>query len=180
MNRKRFMVCIMLAMLALGMGSADAKLTVLNPKSKLRTATKKVVRTVKPAAVTAQSGKTANGTYRDDFALEVVRQTNADRAKNGLPALTISAELTRAANVRAVEISTKFSHTRPDGTKWSTSSSAARGENIARGQQTPSKVMAAWMTSAGHRANILRTTITTIGVSVYQVGHVVHWVQLFG
>lgn len=126
------------------------------------------------------STKPVSGTSLSDMASEVVRQTNSDRAKNGLGALTVSAELTRAACVRANEIVSSFSHTRPDGNSWTTVSTAARGENIAKGQQNASKVMAAWMSSSGHRANILRASFGSIGVCAYKVGNIMYWVQLFG
>ena len=40
--------------------------------------------------------------------------------------------------------------------------------------------MAAWMSSEGHRANILRESFGSIGVCVIDVGNVRYWVQLFG
>ena len=111
---------------------------------------------------------------------EVIRQVNAERAKKGLSQLSVSAALTRAARVRAAEIVQKFSHTRPDGSAWSTVSAAAYGENIARGQRTVDKVMAAWMSSQGHRTNILRPGFGSIGVCAVQSNGVMYWVQLFG
>ena len=126
--------------------------------------------TATPAAGNTQSG----------LAAEVARQVNAERRKAGLSELSVSAELTRAAAVRAREIVQKFSHTRPDGTAWSTVSKAAYGENIAMGQRTADKVMAAWMSSSGHRANILRPSFGSIGVCAYVSSGVTYWVQLFG
>ena len=111
---------------------------------------------------------------------EVVRQVNAERAKKGLGSLKVSSELTRAAQVRALEITRKFSHTRPDGTAWRTVSREVYGENIAVGQRTADKVMAAWMTSSGHRANILRASYGSIGVCAVVSGGVTYWAQLFG
>ena len=119
-------------------------------------------------------------TARANLADEVARQVNAERARRGLGALRVSAELNRAARIRASEITRKFSHTRPDGTPWRTVSSAAYGENIAMGQRTADKVMAAWMTSSGHRANILRPSYGSIGVCAVVSGGVTYWVQLFG
>ena len=110
----------------------------------------------------------------------VVNQVNSERAARGLGSLRVDPALTAAAQTRAREIVEKFSHTRPDGTRWSTVSSIALGENIARGQRTADKVMAAWMTSSGHRANILRSGYGSIGVACVQSGGVYHWVQLFG
>lgn len=114
------------------------------------------------------------------MASDVVSQTNAERAKKGLPALKVSSELTRAAGVRAQEIVKKFSHTRPDGSAWHTVSSSCRGENIAMGQQSADKVMAAWMSSQGHRENILRASFGSIGVAALKVGNTMYWVQEFG
>lgn len=111
---------------------------------------------------------------------QLVNEVNMERAKYGLPALTVSSELTRAASVRGREIAAKFSHTRPDGSAWRTVSGQAMGENIARGHNSVSRVMAAWMSSAGHRKNILRQSFGSIGVSAVNVGGVIHWVQLFG
>ena len=113
-------------------------------------------------------------------AQSVVNQVNRERAARGLSALRIDPALTAAAQIRAKEIVQKFSHTRPDGTKWSTVSSAAYGENIAKGQKTADKVMAAWMSSSGHRANILRANYGSIGVACVKSGNVYYWVQLFG
>lgn len=113
-------------------------------------------------------------------AQSVVNQVNRERAARGLSTLRIDPALTAAAQIRAKEIVQKFSHTRPDGTKWSTVSSAAYGENIAKGQKTADKVMAAWMSSSGHRANILRASYGSIGVACLQSGGVYYWVQLFG
>ncbi len=93
---------------------------------------------------------------------------------------SVDPELTRAAAIRAREIAESFSHTRPDGSSWSTVSDAASGENIARGHDSADRVMAAWMSSEGHRANILRASYTRIGVCAYEVNGILHWVQLFG
>ena len=113
-------------------------------------------------------------------AQSVVNQVNQERAARGLSALRVDPKLTAAAQIRAQEIVQKFSHTRPDGTKWSTVSFVAYGENIAKGQRTADKVMAAWMSSSGHRANILRASYGSIGVACVKSGNVYYWVQLFG
>ncbi len=124
--------------------------------------------------------KTSRDVVRMSLADEVVRQVNRERAKRGLGVLKVSAELSRAARMRANEITRRFSHTRPDGTAWRTVSSAAYGENIAMGQRTADKVMAAWMTSSGHRANILRASYGSIGVCAVVSNGVTYWAQLFG
>jgi uncharacterized protein YkwD len=123
---------------------------------------------------------TAAGSSMSSLAANVISQTNGERAMQGLGTLNVSGELNRAAAVRAQEITQMFSHTRPDGSAWSTVSSAVRGENIAMGQQSADKVMAAWMSSPGHRANILRASFGSIGVAAIKVGNVMYWVQEFG
>lgn len=133
-----------------------------------------------PSADETEQGSASVGTASSSEAAQVIRLVNEERAKQGLAPLTQSAELTRAACVRAEEIVSKFSHTRPDGTAWSTVSSAAYGENIAKGQRDAERVMAAWMSSSGHKANILRESYGSIGVCAYKVGGTIYWVQLFG
>ncbi|MBR3503084.1 MAG: hypothetical protein IKO07_02420 [Clostridia bacterium] len=119
-------------------------------------------------------------TDQSGMAAQVIAQTNAERAKYGLKTLAVDADLTRAAQIRANEIARKFSHTRPDGSSCFTVSDKAFGENIARGYTYVDKVMAAWMSSEGHRANILRASYGSIGVACLQVDGIYCWVQLFG
>ncbi|HVI40280.1 MAG TPA: CAP domain-containing protein [Anaerovoracaceae bacterium] len=52
------------------------------------------------------------------------------------------------------------------------------GENIAKGQRTPDEVMNGWMNSEGHRANILNSSYTDIGVGyVTDNSGAGYWVQ---
>ena len=140
----------------------------------------KALRNDRPSASTG--GIPSGGvTRRDDLADQVVRLVNARRVEQGLNPLRVDAELTRAARVRAWELLRVFSHARPDGSNWSTVSPSAYGENIARGQKTAEKAMAAWMTSSsGHRENILRAGYGSIGVCALNDHGVVYWVQIFG
>lgn len=116
----------------------------------------------------------------------VVRLVNQERAKNGLQPLTINTAVQAAASVRAKEIQTSFSHTRPDGRSYSTAlqeqkvSYRGSGENFAWGQKSPEQVMEGWMNSSGHRANILNPKFTTIGVGYDQGANGAnYWTQLF-
>jgi uncharacterized protein YkwD len=52
-------------------------------------------------------------------------------------------------------------------------------ENIAMGQTSPTQVMTGWMNSPGHRANILNTGYSHIGVGLCD-GCGTHWTQNFG
>lgn len=143
------------------------------------TATPKATATPVPTAIPT-AAPISSGSSMTSMAAEVVAQVNAERAKYGLSSLTVSDELTRAACVRASEIVEQFSHTRPDGSSCFTVSGAAYGENIAKGQSSADRVMAAWMSSEGHRANILRESYGSIGVCALKVNGVIYWVQLFG
>lgn len=128
-----------------------------------------------------ESGETALS-----YARQIVKLVNEERAKAGLPALQLDADITAAANVRAKEITQKFSHTRPNGSSFSSVlkeqgvSFRGSGENIAWGQKSPEQVMNGWMNSDGHRANILNKNFKNIGVGHYQDENGVnYWVQLF-
>lgn len=143
------------------------------------TAAPTVKPTVQPTATPA-ANPTETPSTSNDLASQVIAEVNAERAKYGLSALREDPELTRAACVRANEIVQSFSHTRPNGESWSSVYTAARGENIAKGHSTVARVMAAWMSSEGHRANILRESFGSIGVCAIDVGGVRYWVQLFG
>lgn len=120
------------------------------------------------------------------YAEQVVKLVNEERAKVGAGALTLDKEIEAAALVRAKEIEISFSHSRPDGRNFSTALTDAgitfhsSGENIAWGQRSPEEVVKAWMNSEGHRANILNTNFTKIGVGYYQNGAGRnYWTQLF-
>lgn len=116
------------------------------------------------------------------YAARVTELVNMERAKAGLPALTLDAAASQAAQVRAAEIRTSFSHTRPNGKNCFTALAEAgvnyraAGENIASGQRTPEEVVTAWMNSEGHRKNILSSNFTGIGVG-YLEGN--YWTQFF-
>ena len=120
------------------------------------------------------------------FAEQVVELVNQERTKAGLSAVTLDQNIASAALVRAKEIETSFSHTRPNGSKFSTALTEqgvtfkGAGENIAWGQKSPEAVMQAWMNSEGHRANILNKNFTKIGVGYYQNARGTnYWTQLF-
>ncbi|WP_129727971.1 CAP domain-containing protein [Ectobacillus funiculus] len=116
---------------------------------------------------------------------KVVTLTNQERAKQGLPALQVDSALSKVAKAKSQDMynANYFSHTSPtygspfDMMKQFGISYRTAGENIAMGQKTPEEVVQAWMNSAGHRANILNTTYTHIGVG-YVAGKNI-WTQQF-
>lgn len=129
------------------------------------------------------TGGTSTGT--SSAAQAVLAEVNAARAQNGLSALTLDANMNRAAAVRAAELAQSFSHTRPNGSRGLTALNEAgvsyrtAGENIASGQQSAQAVVSAWMNSSGHRANILSSSFGRMGVGQATIGGRTYWVQLF-
>ncbi len=116
---------------------------------------------------------------------EVVRLVNEIRAKNGLNPLTEDWELSRVARYKSQDMKDNnyFSHTSPTyGSPFNMMKSfgisyKTAAENIAKGQATPQAVVNAWMNSAGHRANILNSSYTKIGVGYVKSGN--YWTQMF-
>ncbi len=120
-----------------------------------------------------------------NFEREVVRLVNVERAKAGLGELTHDWELSRVARIKSQDMKDNkyFSHTSPTyGSPFDMMKSfgiryRSAGENIARGQATPQAVVNAWMNSSGHRANILNSSFTHIGVGYVADGR--YWTQMF-
>lgn len=116
---------------------------------------------------------------------EVVRLVNEIRVKNGLKELTYDWELARVARYKSQDMKDNryFSHTSPVyGSPFQMMKSfgityRSAGENIAKGQVSPEAVVNAWMNSSGHRANILNSSYTHIGVGYVASGN--YWTQMF-
>ncbi|MEU6707567.1 sigma-70 family RNA polymerase sigma factor [Streptomyces wuyuanensis] len=119
---------------------------------------------------------------------QVVALVNAERAKAGCGPVRSNGKLETAARRHSQDMAARgyFDHTSPDGTdpgdritaagyRWST-----YGENIARGQQSPSSVMDSWMNSPGHRANILNCSFKELGVGIHDASGGPWWTQAFG
>ncbi len=116
---------------------------------------------------------------------EVIRLVNEIRVQNGLRELTYNWELSRVARYKSQDMRDNgyFSHTSPVyGSPFQMMKSfgityRSAAENIARGQTSPQAVVNAWMNSSGHRANILNSSFTEIGVGYVADGH--YWTQMF-
>lgn len=116
---------------------------------------------------------------------KVVELTNVERAKQGLAPLTLDTELSKVARTKSQDMKNKnyFDHNSPtygspfDMMKSFGISYRAAGENIAMGQTTPEQVVQAWMDSPGHRANIMNSSFTHIGVGYVASGN--YWTQMF-
>lgn len=115
-------------------------------------------------------------------AQDALADVNAEREKNGLNDLTWNTGLEQAAQVRAQECLTDFSHTRPDGSDWWTvNSDIMYGENLAYNYSDAKAVVDAWMASPGHRANILNGEYLTVGMAAHPDSNGDwYWAQEFG
>ncbi|PKG23415.1 CAP domain-containing protein, partial [Niallia nealsonii] len=142
--------------------------------------------TQKPATTTPATNTSTQATSTvSAFEKQVVELTNKERAKNGLSALTLDTELSKVARAKSQDMSKNnyFDHNSPtygspfDMMKQFGISYKAAGENIAKGQTTPEEVVKAWMNSEGHRANILSSKFTHIGVGYVENGN--YWTQQF-
>jgi len=130
-------------------------------------------------------------TVASQYDAELLRLTNLERQKAGVPALKLSNQLNQAAQNHADDMTKNnyFSHTGLNGSKPSDRAKAAGynysyvGENIAAGNTSPADVIQGWMNSQGHRENILNSNYTEIGFGYsysYSSQYRHYWVQVFG
>ena len=122
----------------------------------------------------------------------MLRLVNNARRQAGLKELWYSARVHEVCELRATELSSYYSHTRPDGTRFSTAFNEIGikyqkcGENIAYGRNmftTPEEVFKAWMESPSHYENIMSPDFECVafGLSVLKVGNdtYYYWAQEF-
>lgn len=121
------------------------------------------------------------GFAQNNTEAEVIAKVNEIRVANGLNTLRYDASLEASADVRADELTVRFSHTRPDGSDWYTvNPDLMYGENLADGYNTADAVVNAWMASPEHKANILKPDFTTVAVSTVVKNGKTYWAQEFG
>lgn len=133
--------------------------------------------TIQPTARPEKTPAASRGDYTTSSAImqeqKLWNLLNQDRANQGLPALPLDGELSRLARMKSCDMRDNhyFAHTSP------TYGSAAQmlttygyafrgvGENIAH-HATVEKAEAAFMSSSGHRTNILGRQWTKVGIGV--------------
>lgn len=138
-----------------------------------------------PSEQLSKKEQTAESTILSEYELEVVELTNVERQKHGLAPLQIDEALSKVARVKSEDMAKQnyFNHNSPtygspfDMMKQFGISYRTAGENIAMGQRSPQEVVNAWMNSEGHRANILNSNFTHIGVGHASNGN--YWTQQF-
>ncbi|WP_313640691.1 CAP domain-containing protein [Paenibacillus sp.] len=114
---------------------------------------------------------------------QVLNLVNKERTNAGLKSLSLNSELSKMAMAKAKDMydNNYFDHQSPtygspfDMMKAFGISYRSAGENIAKGQKSAEEVMNQWMNSPGHRANILNSSFTEIGIATYNT----EWVQEF-
>ncbi|MFJ2663927.1 CAP domain-containing protein [Nocardia fluminea] len=124
----------------------------------------------------------------DSLRVEVLDLVNRERAGGGCGPLRANVQLQAAAQSHSDDMAARgfFEHVNPDGVgpdgrieaagySWSTV-----GENIAAGHDSAALVMAEWMTSDGHRSNILDCAFTELGVGITLGTGGPWWTQNFG
>lgn len=113
---------------------------------------------------------------------------NALRSRAGLPPLSLDSALQQAAERHAAWMARtgRMSHAGENGSDfWQRSRAAGYqgqggGENIAMGYSSIPAVMQGWMTSRGHRANILRREFRHVGAASAAGAHGRYWCVVFG
>ncbi len=140
-----------------------------------------------PSTTNPTNNNSSNASV-SSYEKQVVDLVNAERAKAGVAPLTLDSSISNVARTKSQDMATNnyFAHQSPTygsagnmltkfGIKYT-----AWGENIASGQKTPQQVVTAWMNSEGHRANILSSTYTKIGVGYATNSKgVPYWTQMF-
>jgi uncharacterized protein YkwD len=109
-----------------------------------------------------------------DTGIEIHDLHNAERARAGVPPLTIDRRLSEAAHRHAQWMADtgRLSHTGANGSSFFDRITregyvaSTGGENIAQGYRNPREVVAGWMSSSGHRANILNRNFREVGYGV--------------
>lgn len=147
-----------------------------------------VARPSGPVTAPASGAPTLNATA---VAEEMIDRTNAARRAAGMPGLSKSVNLMQAAQLQADQMvkAGRMEHELP-GQPYPTLKSRldavqydvrAAGENIAEGQRSAAEALSTWMSSPGHRANILSSNYTEMGAGVAAARNGrLYFVQVFG
>lgn len=122
---------------------------------------------------------------------EIVRLCNIERAKVGAAPLEWFEDAYYFTKIRSDEAAIEFSHTRPNGKKWSTVYTDAGvhligyfGENLYESigisaEEYAERAVMAWMNSDGHRRNILNANYKRIAVAVVETRNMLVATQNF-
>lgn len=115
---------------------------------------------------------------------QVLELVNSARAKEGLSPVVLNQNLNIAAEKHSQDMlsNRNLTHTGSDGSQFSERAQregyqgSPRGENVAVGYRNAEGVHNGWMTSSGHRRNILNPSVNEMGLG--RAGN--YWTQIFG
>ncbi len=125
-----------------------------------------------------------------DMEIEILNYTNQYRAQQQLSALTMDEHVRDVARQHSLDMVERdfFDHANPDGENPGARLDKAGvtytlwAENIARNQgysDPAEKAMEQWIESPGHRANLINSSLTRLGVGVVAAGEEYYYTQLF-
>lgn len=105
---------------------------------------------------------------------QILQLMNAKRTEAGLQPLTLDNTLVQVARYKSNDMiqNNFFDHTNPDGTKWTNWLQAigykytTTGENIAYNTYDAVELFNQWWNSPGHRANMMNSSYTKVGIGV--------------
>ncbi len=105
---------------------------------------------------------------------KILELMNAKRVEANLQPLTIDNTLVQVARYKSNDMiqNNFFNHTNPDGTKWTNwlqtigYKYTTAGENIAYNTSDAVELFNQWWNSPGHRANMMNTSYTKVGIGV--------------
>jgi uncharacterized protein YkwD len=118
---------------------------------------------------------------------DVLKYTNEARQKNGLPALRLNENLSKAAKAKALDMAVNncFSHVTPacptlfGFLEEHNITCNSAGENLAKNINSGKAIVDAWMKSESHRNNILNGGYNSVGIGCHKIGKDLYVVQFF-
>lgn len=147
---------------------------------------------VSPPNTTTQA-PTYDSSFMSEVESMIFNKVNEERSKNGLALLSYNSTMEYYARIKSQDMGDRgyFDHNNPEGELITAQmqrdgvSYSSWGENIAYiggvsdASALANQFMTNWMNSSGHRANILSSNFTSIGIGVYKVGNTVYATQEF-
>ena len=116
---------------------------------------------------------------QDEYRADLLRRVNKYREKNGLNTLEENDYLNEMAQIRAEELSVRYSHARPEGGSL-IGEYGVNGEIGMKEVNTPREAFLAWKNSKQHNELMLAKKYLTFGSGYYVDGNgKSYWVVLF-
>ena len=116
---------------------------------------------------------------QEDYRADILRRVNKYRDRQGLNTLEENDYLNEMAQIRAEELSVRYSHARPNG-ETLIGKYGVNGEIGMKGSKTPKDAFLAWKNSKQHNKLMLHGDYLTFGSGYYVDGNgKSYWVILF-